>query len=36
MELIVKINSNPGDLSYQDGDIVQQLPTKGYTYAMRR
>ena len=25
MELIVKINSNPGELSYQDGDIVQAI-----------
>ncbi len=28
MELIVKINSNPGDLSYQDGDIVQTITNK--------
>ena len=28
MELIVKINSNPGDLSYQDGDVVQAFSNK--------
>ena len=28
MELIVKINSNPGDISYKDGDVVQAFSNK--------